>query len=216
MPKTPASSTTSCRPSRPRTLRCGAGRATYFGALTAVLSIIACTPGGSEDIEVLGAAAKEEAASAQPTNIIEGGTFRYSERGEAVHMLVASKLERIDKAPSASEDSPIRVSGGFTLYLDGDATSWAARLEAQRGIFNESTLRLTAYEQVVLENEKGDRLETEELVWANDSDRVWTRRHVTITTDDGVIHGDGLESDGRFEDYVILNPRGAISIEMAD
>lgn len=159
---------------------------------------------------------QEEAQQALPSNIIEGGTFRYSERGEAVHMLVASRLERLETDETPSRQPPIRVSDGFTLYLDGDATSWAARLEARRGTFNESTLRLTAYEQVVLENEKGDRLETEELVWANDSDRVWTRRPVTITTADGVIHGDGLESDGRFEDYVILNPRGAISIEMGN
>lgn len=211
----PLASTSFSRPTPPRAKRHGRGRATFVWLGTLTFLFMACGSDGPSD--ALKDAEHADAQSALPANIIEGGTFRYSERGEAVHMLVASRLEHLEEAPaSPPAGPPIRVSGGFTLYLDGDASSWAARLEAQRGTFNESTLRLTAYDQVVLENEQGDRLETEELVWANDSDRVWTRRPVTITTEDGVIHGDGLESDGRFEEYVILNPRGAISIEMAD
>ena len=152
----------------------------------------------------------------QPVNSIEGGTFRYSERGSAVHMLKAAKLNRFEADSEGGSVSPIQVSGGFTLYLDGDENQWAARLQAKRGVFDEVHLHMTAKEEVILENKKGDRLETEELTWAQDSDRVWTRRPVTIYTSDGILHGTGLESDGRFEDYVILNPTGAIEIEVPE
>lgn len=131
-------------------------------------------------------------------------------------MLKAMKLDRFEAESEGESVSPIQVSGGFTLYLDGDENQWAARLQAKRGIFDEAHLHMTAKEEVILENKKGDRLETEELTWAQDSDRVWTRRPVTIYTADGVLYGSGLESDGRFEDYVILNPTGAIEIEVPE
>lgn len=157
-----------------------------------------------------------EIPEAGPVNSIEGGTFRYSERGSSVHMLKATKLDRFEAESEGESVSPIQVSGGFTLYLDGDENQWAARLQAKRGVFDEAHLHMTAKEEVILENKKGDRLETEELTWAQDSDRVWTRRPVTIYTSDGILHGTGLESDGRFEDYVILNPTGAIEIEVPE
>lgn len=149
-----------------------------------------------------------------PVNIIEGGTFRYTERGEAIHMLKAARMERSGEEGD-EEGSWLEVSGGFTLYMGGDENAWEARLTALRGEFDEAHLHLTAWDDVVLENAKGDRLETEQLVWAQDSDRVWTHRPVTITTADGTIEGEGLESDGRFQEYTILKPRGAIEIEVS-
>ena len=60
---------------------------------------------------------------------------------------------------------------------------------------------------------EGDVLETEYLVWSEDSNRVWTNRPVTIRTTDGVIYGEGLESDARFENYRIIKPRGEMVLE---
>ena len=36
---------------------------------------------------------------------------------------------------------------------------------------------------------------------------------VTIRTADGVIYGEGLESDARFETYRIIKPRGEMVLE---
>lgn len=205
------------RPSDCFDFRCR-GRAMWrpFAPILCGLSIFGCGEETSDEAGLLKEASKAEVESAAfPANRIEHGTFRYSERGLAVHMLEAAVLERFSEEGSKNQ-APVVVSGGFTLYLDGDEHKWAAKLQAQRGTFDEATLRLTALGDVVLENQEGDRLETEELVWANDSDRVWTRRPVTITTEDGVIQGSGLESDGRFEDYVILDPTGAIEIDMPE
>ena len=74
-------------------------------------------------------------------------------------------------------------------------------------LLDEKNLRLVAEHEVILSNRKGDILETEYLVWAEDSNRVWTNRPVTITSEQGVLHGEGLESDGRFENYQIIRQK---------
>lgn len=186
-----------------------AGGWAFFCALFSAAGLASCGDAGSDERPVV------EMPADGPVNIIEGGTFRYTERGEAIHMLKAARMERSGDEDN-DEGSLLEVSGGFTLYMGGDENDWDARLTALRGAFDEANLHLTAWDSVVLENAKGDRLETEQLTWAQDSDRVWTHRPVTIATADGIIEGEGLESDGRFQEYTILKPRGAIEIEVSD
>ena len=42
--------------------------------------------------------------------------------------------------------------------------------------------------------------------------RVYTHRPVTIHTATGIIRGEGLESDNRFENYRIIQPTGEIEV----
>ena len=71
---------------------------------------------------------------------------------------------------------------------------------------------LIAIDDVVLINNEGEKLQTEYLVWSNDSDRVYTNRPVRIETLTGTLEGKGLESDSKFENYRILNPTGAFEL----
>lgn len=143
---------------------------------------------------------------------MEGVRLTYSERGQVQHVLVASQLVREANTGNDDDAESIAVDGGFTLYLGGDEQVHASKLTAITGTMDEANLRLVAEHQVVLENEAGDRLETEYLVWNEDSDRVYTNRAVAIYTNDGVLYGRGLESDGRFESYRILEPSGELTV----
>jgi lipopolysaccharide export system protein LptC len=71
---------------------------------------------------------------------------------------------------------------------------------------------LEAWDNVVLVNNKNERLETEHLVWSHDSDLVYTTRPVSIETAQGLLRGRGLRSDSRFERYEILNPTGSFDV----
>ena len=144
---------------------------------------------------------------------MEGVRLTYSERGDVQHVLVAAHLVRTSSGESAKDaQDHVVVDGGFTLYLGGDEREHSSTLTAGTGTLDEASLRLVAEDAVVLQNAAGDRLETEYLVWNEDSNRVYTNRAVTIYTADGVLHGRGLESDGRFERYRILQPTGELSV----
>jgi LPS export ABC transporter protein LptC len=154
-----------------------------------------------------------------PAQVVEGGYFEYTERGEVVQSLEAARLERWEQETSDSEtelDPLWQVDEGFTLYIGGTKTQHNARLSAIRGTYDDQQGRLEAWEEVVLVNEAGDMLLTEHLIWSHDSDLVRTQRPVEIRTAQGVLRGRGLKADSRFERYEILAPTGSFELGMTE
>lgn len=151
-----------------------------------------------------------------PSQVITNGTFTYSERGQIVHELKAGELRRKEGGNAQNPEDIVEVRSGFELFIGGNAESHEAHLSAAWASLDEKTLRLVAKHGVVLKNTAGDILKTEYLVWSEDSNRVWTNRPVSIQTNEGLIYGDGLESDARFENYQILKPRGEMTLEGAE
>lgn len=151
-----------------------------------------------------------------PIQVVEQGYFEYTERGKLVQALEANRLERWDnpKGKSDQENVPLwQVSEGFTLFIGGNRERHAATLQADRGTYNDQAGRLEAWDNVVLVNTQGERLETEHLIWSHDSDLVYTKRPVSIETVQGLLRGRGLRSDSRFERYEILNPTGSFDVK---
>jgi len=142
--------------------------------------------------------------------MIDGGTFQYSEKGDVRNVLKAGRLERWKDDDVVNE--VWRVSEGFTLYIEGDSIHHEAILSGGRGTYDTDMGHLIAYDDVVLINNEGEKLQTEYLVWSNDSDRVYTNRPVIIETLNGILEGKGLESDSKFENYRIINPTGAFEL----
>ena len=157
-----------------------------------------------------------QADEAQAGQTVINGTFRYSERGEVLHELRASEMRREERGNAEVSEDVVEVRNGFELFIGGDAANHEAHMRAEWATLDEKNLRLVAKHAVTLKNVEGDVLETEYLVWSEDSNRVWTNRPVTIRTADGVIFGEGLESDARFETYRIIRPRGEMLLEGAE
>ena len=71
-------------------------------------------------------------------------------------------------------------------------------------------------EQVVFTNVRGEKLETEQLIWSQDSDRVWTSRPVKITRAQDIIYGQGLDANEDFTHYTIRNITGSLAVSATD
>lgn len=173
----------------------------------AVASMLVAASCGSDATTEAIKGEREEVA----LQIIHGGSFSYSEKGEIKNELQAGRLERWESDGESSE--VWRVSEGFTLFIDGDKETHEAILSGGRGTYDADAGHLIAHDNVILVNTDGERLMTEYLVWSNDSDRVHTNRPVSIETMTGTLHGKGLESDSRFENYRIIDPTGAFDLE---
>ena len=170
-----------------------------------IISLVFISCGVSDDENNLISEREEIAAQ-----IIKGGAFQYSEKGDIKNILEAGRLERWE---NGSEESEVWiVSEEFTLYIEGDKENHEALLQGGRGNYDAKKGHLIAWDKVVLINNKGEKLSTEYLVWSNDSNRVHTNRPVTIVTSSGTLHGKGLEADSRFENYRILDPVGTFEI----
>ncbi len=87
------------------------------------------------------------------------------------------------------------------------------RLTAKYAINKIYEKRIEAKNDVVVINEKGDQLNTEHLIWMQDSAKIYTNEFVKITTSDEIIMGDGLISNESFTKYKILRIKGTIQLK---
>jgi lipopolysaccharide export system protein LptC len=76
--------------------------------------------------------------------------------------------------------------------------------------------KMEAKGNVIVINEKGEKLNTEHLTWNAFTKKIYTEEFVKITTKDQVIWGDGMEADQDFSEYKIKNVKGEIDIKDAD
>lgn len=72
---------------------------------------------------------------------------------------------------------------------------------------------MEAKNDVVVINEKGEKLSTEHLIWDAKRRKIYTDVFVKITTDDKVFYGDGLDADESFIKWTIRKPRGTFFIK---
>lgn len=175
----------------------------YESILLALLSgmLFSC----QNDIEQIKALTEDQNL---PVQVVRNGTFHYTQDGELRNTLKAAYLEQYE-----GEDPHLKVSGGFTLFMYDSLENIEATLQANEGIFIEQEQRMEARDDVKLSNMEGEILRTEELIWQQDSDRVYTDKFVSITSKDGVIYGKGLESNSRFSSYSMKNLSGDLYVD---
>lgn len=159
----------------------------------------------SNEIEEIRALTEDRDVAVQT---VLNGTFHYTEKGQLVNVLEAAVLDRYE-----GENPRVEVSGGFTLTSFDSLSAESGKLKAEKGTFWDNENRLWARENVILTGEDGSTLHTEELFFVQDSNLVYTDKHVKITTEDGEIFGKGLISDRSFKKRQIKQVTGTFLVE---
>lgn len=155
--------------------------------------------------EINSLASKEE----QPMQTSFNATYEYTENGQLKNHLIATRLDRY-----GGESDKIIVSEGFKVIMYDSLGNYSAELTAQDGVFEPNKQLMVARNNVELINKDGDQLNTEELIWDQDSAIIYTDHFVKITNEDGVIYGkDGLTADERFESYQLKSMSGDIYVD---
>ncbi|MFM9985278.1 MAG: LPS export ABC transporter periplasmic protein LptC [Flavobacteriales bacterium] len=130
-----------------------------------------------------------------------------TEKGLVKNKLIATQLDQYQ-----GEEDYIEATGGFTMIFYDSLQQEEARLNAVKGKYDTKQKRLIAWENVELFNVKGDKLETEELIYDQDSSLIYTQKFVSIMMQDDTLHGMGLESNDSFTKYKILKPYGKFQL----
>lgn len=103
---------------------------------------------------------------------------------------------------------------GFVVMFYDSLQRVKSKISADYGINYEKTKLMEArYNVEVINLEKDEMLNTEELFWDQKNGTIYTEKFVRITRGQEIIMGDGLTSDQEFESIEILKPRGTIEIE---
>lgn len=70
--------------------------------------------------------------------------------------------------------------------------------------------RFVVRDSVVWVGSQGERLETEELIWEEEKDKVSTNKFVVVRRPDEIIYGHGFESNQKFTEWRIRAIEGRI------
>ncbi len=142
------------------------------------------------------------------TEQLEQVRILYSDLGRIRAELTAPSLvHRYDEKEPYSE-----FAHGISIRFFDDQFNEESRLSAGYGILYEKRDEMIARNQVVVTNRKGEKLETEELIWNQRQRRLYNNRFVKITTADEVIYGEGFESYDDLRDYRIRKIRGTVRL----
>ncbi|MCX6311226.1 MAG: LPS export ABC transporter periplasmic protein LptC [Bacteroidetes bacterium] len=135
----------------------------------------------------------------------------YSDSAKIKFHITAPELNEFE-GPSPYEEMP----KGIKVEFYNDSGKIDGYLSSNYAVYKKTEQIMEAKGKVVFVNTKGEKLETEHLIWEQAKKRIHTDAYVTITTGSQIIYGDGLESDELFEDYTITHPRGIIALPDVD
>lgn len=147
-----------------------------------------------------------------PTMFARDVSISESESGITKYKLTASLLKRFESEGKGA--NTIFPEGFKVVFFDSlNPDKIRTQITAEYGMDNEGKRRMEARSNVVVINQlKGEKLNTEELIWDKNTRKVFSDKFVTITTPDKIIYGEGLVSDERFEQWTIKKPRGEMYV----
>ncbi len=137
-----------------------------------------------------------------------GITIIYSQKAKVTAKLRADTMERHLESPTFME-----FTHGLHVDIYNDTLAVESTVDAKHGKYMDNTSDVFLWDNVVVKNKKGERLDTKELHWDAKKERFISNAHVQISTPTDTIRGTGLESNQDFTDYKILNPEGPFTVK---
>jgi len=139
-------------------------------------------------------------------------TIIISEHGKVKVQLFAHDFIRNEMAKPPYTD----MKNGVKAEIYNDSGVIENTITARNARYYEEQGNILVRNSVVIVNRKGDKLNTEELVWNQNIRKIYTEKAVKITTPTQVLFGDGLDANEDFSSYQIKNFKGSIQVNGKD
>jgi LPS export ABC transporter protein LptC len=149
-------------------------------------------------------------AALRETNveIVKDITTYYSDKGILKAQLKSPLVkEYVVKEPYKELPNGVEVTF-FNAEKEEDG-----KLNARYGITYESKNLVVVRNDVVVINQKGEKLNTEELTWDTKQHILFTDKHVAITTGKEILYGDGMTAKEDFSEYKIKHLTGTVKVK---
>lgn len=105
------------------------------------------------------------------------------------------------------------VRKGLRIEFYNAAMQVESVLTAKYARWYEQQNNVLIRNNVVIVNKKGERMQTEELVWNQKAEKFFTEKFVRITTATQTLYGDGMEANQDFSTYQIKNLKGSVAVD---
>lgn len=143
-----------------------------------------------------------------PVESVRNTEILYTDSGVLVGRLKSPQMDHY-----MGERSFMVMPKGVLLFLYDSTGKVSTRMKARFALKYDDSDVVEAKGGVEVVNERGERLETEHLVWDQRGDAIRSDVFVRITTQQEVLLGEGLSSNQAFTRYRILKPRGTVNLK---
>ena len=137
--------------------------------------------------------------------------IQYSDHGNTKIKVNAKTVTRFNT------DKPyLEFTDGIKLCFYSVDKQVATTMTAEYAVAVEKSSLMTAHKNVEVINAKGEKLNTEELIWDEDKKIIYSNAFVKITTTDEIIYGNGMQANEDFTDYVIKKITGKVKVKATE
>lgn len=184
---------------------CGGGRFALRDVVAALLILLCGCENDPKEIQQISAAAAPTEDKATDVTLL------YSRGDHLEARLFIDEFIRAGNArpPYTEAQKGLRIEFfNPNLQVESVLTAKYARWYEQQ---NNVLIR----NNVVIVNKKGERMQTEELVWNQKAGKFFTEKFVRISTATQMLYGDGMEANQDFSTYQIKNLKGSVAVDKA-
>jgi len=139
----------------------------------------------------------------QPIEQIKGAELLHTENGKVKVRLLANRIERFQEIQPA-----LIFPDHLEVYFYNDSSQLQSTLMADYASIDEEKKIMLAQNNVILISSDNKKVETTELVWDENKNKIYTDKKVKITTGKEVIYGEGFTSTPDFKQYSITKIHG--------
>ena len=132
----------------------------------------------------------------------------YTKNGDASHRLTSPKVLRFE-----GQKEYVEFPLGLEIYSFNVQGEQEAFMKSDYAIQHLDDKTIEAKGAVLLQNNIGEKLETDYLVWDEKRGEIFTEELVKITKQGQSIIGEGFESNISFSKYTLKNSRGIINLD---
>ena len=135
-------------------------------------------------------------------------TLEYTNSGRVLMRMKSPEINRFE-----NDDEYMEMPQGMNMEFYDSLGNIKSTISANYSINYIKKKIMKAENNVVATNSKGQKLLTEELIWDQNTHKIYTQKNVKVISDGKILFGDGLVSDEQFENWVINNPTGDITMD---
>ena len=139
-------------------------------------------------------------------------TFIRSEKGITKAELHTTEFVKNDNANPPYVD----MLKGLKVDFFNDSLKVESTLTARTARYYTKSGNIIVRDSVVVVNRRGEKLQTEELIYNQHLERFYTEKFVRITIGDQITFGEGMEANQDFTWFRIKKQRGTIPVSNAD
>jgi LPS export ABC transporter protein LptC len=145
-----------------------------------------------------------------PDISMENAELLYSDTAKLKVKIIAPKLDKYNKPIEPYMEFPI----GVEVFFYNENEEISSTISAEYGIYYETKRLWEGRKNVIATNDKGEKLNTEQLFWDMEKEIIFSDKFSKITTDDGVFFGkNGFTAEQDFSRWRLKGSEGSVNIK---